>query len=261
MGLIASLPEIDKHPSSVFVMHEQSEKLIPEHSHKKGQLSYVEGGIAYITAGHKTFVVPARHFFWIPRALKHTLRIGHSGTMLHSLYYYSHDDHSHAFYNELGIYPAPELLIQMLKYTQRWDGKHIGKKDDNFEFLVSMKKLLPGMRTTSALIILPITDDDRMQKITRYLEKNLDEALTLKAVSTRFNMSERSMSRLFQAVLNISFLQYLKTLRMVKAIEMIVRTNKSISEISLSTGYNSIGSFSNAFYQFTRSRPSDFRKH
>jgi len=49
MGLIAALPDIDKYDNSVFVMHEASEKLIPFHKHTKGQLSYVEGGIAYIT--------------------------------------------------------------------------------------------------------------------------------------------------------------------------------------------------------------------
>ncbi|HIB8182330.1 TPA: AraC family ligand binding domain-containing protein, partial [Elizabethkingia anophelis] len=67
MGLIAALPDIDKHSKSVFVMHEKSEKLIPFHRHTKGQLSYVEGGIAYITTDNKTYVVPARHFFWIPQ--------------------------------------------------------------------------------------------------------------------------------------------------------------------------------------------------
>jgi hypothetical protein len=42
MGLIASLPEIDKKPNSVFVMHEKSEKLIPLHKHTKGQLSFLK---------------------------------------------------------------------------------------------------------------------------------------------------------------------------------------------------------------------------
>ncbi|MBL7713767.1 MAG: AraC family transcriptional regulator, partial [Chitinophagaceae bacterium] len=54
--------------------------------------------------------------------------------------------------------------------------------------------------------------------------------------------------------------QYFKTLRMVKAIEMILKTRKPISDIAFLVGYDSIGSFSNAFYLFTHSRPSDFRK-
>ncbi|HTE23926.1 helix-turn-helix domain-containing protein [Flavitalea sp.] len=260
MGLIALLPEINKRPNSVFVLHEKSEKLIPAHTHNKGQLSYVEGGIAYITIANKTYFVPARHYFWIPKGLKHVLRIGHSATVLRSLYFYGLDDHTNPFYKRLGIYPARELLIQMINYTEQWDGKHVTIKDYNFEFLISLKKLLPGISNKSLPIILPLTDDDRMQKIVRHLEKNISEQLSLESVSKKFNLGKRSLSRLFQSTLKISFLQYLKTVRMIKAIEIILKTTKSIKEVSFMCGYSDIGSFSNAFYQFTHFRPSDFRK-
>jgi quercetin dioxygenase-like cupin family protein len=219
MGLIASLPEIDKKPNAVFVMHEKSEKLIPFHTHTKGQLSYVEGGIAYITIDYKTYIVPARHYFWIPKGLPHILRIGYSATVLRSLYFYSHDDHKHEFYSKLGIYPANELLIQMINYTESWDGLNVDKKHENFEFLIALKNILPQLNNRSLPIVLPVTEDERMLKILRYLEKTISEPHSLKSVSTRFNVSERSMSRLFQQNLHISFLQYLKTLRIVKAIE------------------------------------------
>ncbi|KAA2243291.1 AraC family transcriptional regulator [Chitinophaga agrisoli] len=260
MGLIASLPDINKQKNAVFVMHEKSEKLIPLHTHTKGQLSYTEGGIAYITIDYHTYVVPARHYFWIPAGMTHVLRVGHSATVLRSLYFYDHDDDRHPFYSQLGIYPASELLIQMINYSERWDGRHVTSKDDNFEFLVALKNLLPELNNKALPIVLPITDDEQMQSIIKYLEQNIGEKLSLESVSRRFNMSERSMSRLFQANLKISFLQYLKTLRMVKAIEMILKTNRPIGDIAFSVGYNTIGSFSDTFREFTHSRPSDFRK-
>lgn len=261
MGLIASLPEIDKKKDSVFVMHEKSEKLIPLHSHTKGQLSYVEGGIAYITIDFKTYVVPARHYFWIPQGMEHILRIGYSATVLRSLYFYAHDDQANPFFSRLGIYPASELLIQMINYTERWDGRHVTAKDDNFEFLIALKNILPQLNNKALPIILPVTDNEQMQKIIRYLEKNMAEALTAKSISSQFNLSERSMSRLFQATLHMSFLQYLKTLRMVKAIELILKTQQPIGDIAFAVGYNTISSFSDAFQDFTHARPTDFRKN
>lgn len=261
MGLIASLPEIDKKKDSVFVMHEKSEKLIPLHSHTKGQLSYVEGGIAYITIDFKTYVVPARHYFWIPQGMEHILRIGYSATVLRSLYFYAHDDQANPFFSRLGIYPASELLIQMINYTERWDGRHVTAKDDNFEFLIALKNILPQLNNKALPIILPVTDNEQMQKIIRYLEKNMAEALTAKSISSQFNLSERSMSRLFQATLHMSFLQFLKTLRMVKAIELILKTQQPIGDIAFAVGYNTISSFSDAFQDFTHARPTDFRKN
>ena len=260
MGLIAALPDIDKDDKSVFVMHEKSEKLIPFHKHTKGQLSYVEGGIAYITIDNRTYVVPARHFFWIPQGMEHILEIGHTATVLRSLYFYSHDDTSDAFYSRLGIYPASELLIQMIKYTEIWDEKHITAKDENFEFLVALKKILPKTHKQPLPIILPATHNQQMMKIVSYLEWNIGEKHTLTNISSRFGLSERSLSRLFKADMNISFLQYLKTLRIIKAIELLLNTNKSINEIADDVGYSSISAFSDTFHEFTRSRPSDLRK-
>jgi hypothetical protein len=162
VGLIASLPEIDKKPNAVFVMHEKSEKLIPLHKHAKGQLSFVEGGIAYVTIGLKTYVVPARHFFWIPKGVSHILRIGYSATVLRSLYFYAHDDENDPFYSKLGIYPATELLIQMITYTERWDGKNVSPRDNQFEFLIALKKLLPTVYVRAVPIILPTTENDEV---------------------------------------------------------------------------------------------------
>jgi AraC-like DNA-binding protein len=260
MGLIASLPEIEKQKESVFVMHEKSEKLIPLHTHSKGQLSYVEGGIAYITIDNRTYVVPAKHYFWIPRGMEHILRIGYSATVLRSLYFYATDDASDPFYSKLGIYPASELLIQMINYTERWDGRHVSRKDDNFEFLVALKKILPSLNNRSLPIVLPTTDNEQMQKITKYLEKNIGESLTIKSVSGHFNISERTLSRLFQSTLQMTFLQYLKTIRMVKAVELLLKTQRSVGEIAYEVGYVTISSFSDAFHEFTHARPSDFRK-
>ncbi|MCA0429645.1 MAG: AraC family transcriptional regulator [Bacteroidetes bacterium] len=261
MGLIASLPEIDKKPKSVFVMHEKSEKLIPLHKHTKGQLSFVEGGVAYVTIDFKTYVVPAHHYFWIPKGVPHILRVGYSATVLRSLFFYTYDDDSDLFYKKLGIYPASELLIQMINYSENWDGQHIDSKNNNFEFLVAIKKLLPKLNNTSLPIILPTTEDDRLLKILNFLDKNISSHLSLHDLSVKFNMSDRSISRLFQSKLHISFLQYLKTLRVIKSIELILKTNKSISEIAFEVGYDTLGAFSNTFYDFTHSRPTDLRRN
>jgi AraC-like DNA-binding protein len=260
MGLIAALPEIDKQPHSVFVMHEKSEKLIPLHTHKKGQLSYVEGGIASIIIHSRNYIVPARHFFWVPKGVPHILRVSSKATVLRSLYFYTDDDDVHHFYSRLGIYPASELLIQMINYTERWDEQHMSQRQENFEFLVALKKILPQQHSNALPIVLPLTQDERMQPIIKYIERQYGEPISLRTVSAHFNLSERSLSRMFQSRLQISFLQYLKTLRMIKAIEMLLKTNKSIHEIALHVGYGTIGSFSKTFLAFTRSRPSDFRK-
>lgn len=257
MSLITSLPEIEKLPNSVYVMHEHSEKYIPFHKHSKGQLSYVEGGLAYIEIVDKTYVIPARHYFWVPSGLPHVLTIGHSATVLRSIFFYAHDDDTHLFYQKMGIYPITDLLVQMIKYTENWDG-HIFEGTDKFIFLKTIKSILPEVSKEHMPIVLPTTNDERVKRIIDYLANNLADNHSLQTTGKRFGISDRSLSRLFQTSLGISFLQYLKMLRMVKALELILQTNNSLSQISYLTGYQSLAAFSKAFFLFTNQRPSEF---
>jgi transcriptional regulator GlxA family with amidase domain len=45
---------------------------------------------------------------------------------------------------------------------------------------------------------------------------------------------------------------------MVRAVEMMLQTSLTLSEIAYETGYQSISAFSNTFYQLTKTRPSQF---
>jgi AraC-like DNA-binding protein len=260
MSLIASLPEIDKWPQSIYVLHEKFERYIPLHKHKKDQLSYVEGGIAYIHIGNKIFVVPARHYFWIPNNIEHILRVSHSATVLRSVFFHTIDDDKDPFYSQTGIYPINDLMLQMIKYTEQWSGP-IGPDDSRYQFLSTIKNILPEISTRVLPMALPSTDNKRMLLIMDFIGSKIGDTHTMQSIGNRFGLSSRSLSRLFQATLGVSFLQYLKMLRMVRAFELILQTNKSMSEIALEIGYHSLSSFSNTFFQFTNLRPSSFTNY
>ncbi|MDM1395842.1 helix-turn-helix domain-containing protein [Myroides odoratimimus] len=261
MKIIDSLEFIDSIEEGVFINHEKSTKRYPLHQHQKGQLTYVEGGITYVTVDNVTYVVPAKYFFWIPEGVPHILRLSNSATVLHSLYFYTHDDDNDPFYTTLGIYAASDLLIEMIAYTVCWHDKMVNQDTPNFVFLQALKNILPTFINKNIQLQLPFSDNPRITKITDYLDSSFGLPLTLTDISNKFNMSERSVSRLFQAELQISFLQYLKALRIVKAIELLMKTEHSVSEIANTVGYVTLGAFSNAFCEFTGTRPLEMRKN
>jgi AraC-like DNA-binding protein len=226
------------------------------HIHSKGQLSYVDGGLAYIRVTDRIFVIPQRHYFWIPAGVSHDLTVGHHATHLRSIFFYTHDDSKHEFYNKIGIYPINELLLQMIKFSEEWNG-HVPPDDERFIFLKAIKNLLPKVSTHVLPVALPSTDNKRMLEILDYIESNLAEPLSIENVASKFGLSDRSLSRFFQSTLKISFKQYVILLRMAKAFELIVRKEHSLEEIAYLTGYQSLSSFSNTFRQFTNFRPSD----
>jgi AraC-like DNA-binding protein len=258
MGHItAFLPEIELLPDAVFVMYEKCEKRLPFHTHSKGQLSYVEGGLAYIQVADRTYLIPARHYFWMPAGINHNLTAADSATHLRSLFFYTHDDHKNEFYTKIGIYPMNELLLQMFIHSQKWAG-HVTENEEKYLFLKVIKDLLPGISTRILPMALPHTENARMLEIIQYMEANLSEPHTIETIGNKFGLSARSLSRFFKTTLDMSFLQYLKLLRMAKAFELIVKNDHSLEDIAYLTGYQSLSAFSNTFYQVTSFRPSDF---
>lgn len=258
--LAGYLSEIDVHPQSVYVLHEKVERRFSMHAHEKGQLTYVEGGIAYCNMPDRSYVIPARHYIWVPKHQQHYMQIKHSkATTTRNLYFYSHNDHLNPFYSRLGIYPVNELLLQMISYSARWE-RHVLPGDPGFSFLSAMKDVLPDISTTALPVALPTTQHERLQPVLQYIAQHFDQQLTLESVSHQFDLSPRTLSRLFTNILDMSFVQYLKTLRVVKGIEMILQTNQTLSEIAYQTGYSSIAAFSKVFYQLTNKRPSSFQQ-
>lgn len=252
------LDAIDAQPNGVYVVHERIERKLPFHVHRKGQFTYVQGGIAYIYIENIKYVIPARHYVWIPRGLAHYLEVRHSVTITRNLYFYSNDDDKDTFYSKLGIYPVNNLLLEMIVFSERYNGM-IEEGSDAFQFLASIKNILPQLGQETFPIALPTTNDERLRPIILYLAQNFHLQVTLELLSDKFGIGERTLSRLFQSVMSISFLQYLKLLRVVKAIEMMLQNKLSTSEIAYATGYNSLSSFSKAFYQVTNMRPSSLK--
>lgn len=253
------LRRIEEQPKSIYVMHEKVERLLPLHSHTKNQLTYVEGGIAYIYMLNKTYIIPARHYVWIPARLEHFLKVRNSATQTRNIYFPRDEKDKNTFFDELGIYPVNNLLFEMIVFTETWNGT-IGKNSEAFTFLSAIKNILPLLGTKSFPVALPTTLNPRLRPIVLYLSQNFSKNITIENLAERFDMGERTLSRLFQSTMSISFLQYLRLLRVVKAMEMILQNEHTTSEIAYLTGYNSLAAFSKAFYQLTNIRPSDFGK-
>ena len=255
MSLVATISQVESARDSIYVMHGTCEKYRAFHQHSKSQLTYMEGGPGYINLGGNFFVIPARHYVWIPAGVKHSMMIGHSAAICRTLYFSSNNDLKNEFYTKFGIYPINDLLDQMIRYSRQWHG-HIFPRDIGYGFLQSIKDILPQVSNQILSVSIPYTENSKMLKIITYMQDNLSENLTMLSIGARFGLSKRSLSRFFRSILKVSFLQYLKLLRMAKAFDLIAANEYPLADVAYLCGYQSLSSFSNAFYQTTNIRPS-----
>jgi AraC-like DNA-binding protein len=253
------LKAIDAEPDSFFLMPDKQEHQFPMHQHHKGQLVYIEGGMAYLNTLDKAYFIPARHYAWLPPGLAHYVQFKSPHLVVKNIYFINEDDRSHPFFSHMGIYPVNNLLLEMIYFCKKWQG-NVAPQEERFLFLKTMKYLLPSISKHPLPIALPTTTSKRLEPVLLYIHNNLGTELTLPVVAAQFSFSIRSLSRLFREKLNLSFLQYLILCRIVRSMELLLQTEKLISEVAYEVGYSSLSAFSNIFNDLIGLRPAEFRR-
>lgn len=247
---------VDQNPDSILVMRQQTEQRLPAHQHDKAQLLLVYGGIAYLQTNEKDFYIPSNHYIWIPKSYPHNLMFNTQDLYIINIYFPK--EKASDFYDELGIYPVSKLLAEMLSFSEKWQGDYY-KGSWEFEFLSTLKKVLSKENLKKFSIQLPTTEDQRLNGIIDSFKNRLNENLSLERIAQQSGMSVRSVTRLFQTKLQITFVQYVKMLRIIRAMELIKDTDLNMTEIAYEIGYSNISAFSNNFQQLTNMRPTEFK--
>ena len=91
------------------------------------------------------------------------------------------------------------------------------------------------------------------------MKENLSEQITVSLLAEKINLSEKTFTRRFKKAINISPIQYLKSLRVEKAKELLISTSKSLGDITIEVGYFDENSFRKLFKQQTSLNPMEFR--
>jgi len=98
------------------------------------------------------------------------------------------------------------------------------------------------------------------QEIVRYLDAHYFEDVSLIDVATRFHLDPSHLSKLFKAVTDENFIEYVTRKRMEKACELLRGSDRKINEIAELVGYENQRYFSQVFKKFTGRTPSEYRE-
>lgn len=99
-----------------------------------------------------------------------------------------------------------------------------------------------------------------LKKVFDYVKAKYREDITAKDAARIANLSYSYFSRLFKSVVNISFTDYLNSVRLSEAERLLVKTEKSMTEIAMDTGFSTSSYFILKFRDKNNISPLAYRK-
>ncbi|MDH7914341.1 response regulator transcription factor [Winogradskyella sp. SYSU M77433] len=92
------------------------------------------------------------------------------------------------------------------------------------------------------------------------LEENYKRSVGVEYYAEKLFMSSRNLNLICQNILSQSVSEIIETRKLIEAKNLLVSTNKSISEIAYELGYNENSYFSNVFKKKAGQSPTEFRE-
>jgi len=92
-----------------------------------------------------------------------------------------------------------------------------------------------------------------------YIKKHLGDDLSLVKLADHLHLNASYLSRLFKQETGSKLYDYILEIRMNRATELILKSNKKIQDIALEVGYDSVQSFNRSFKKCTGKTPIEYR--
>jgi len=159
---------------------------------------------------------------------------------------------------ECQVFSATLLIREMIKHSLRWSGD---RKPDHLNadrFFLTLMDLCHEQMQISDLFTLPKARSPEIEKVLQYTAENLSTDLSLEDAANLIAVSPRTLTRHLQAEIHMTWGQYLKQSRMLKAMDYLAK-GKTVTETALEVGYGNMSAFSTAFLAFTDLTPTQYQ--
>ncbi|WP_426110295.1 helix-turn-helix domain-containing protein [Massilia sp. PWRC2] len=107
-------------------------------------------------------------------------------------------------------------------------------------------------------------DDDealvRINAVVNFIVQNVSRPLSMKDLAQQLGMSERMFTRFFRGATGNSFTDFVNRLRINKACQLLMETERYVTNICYDAGFNNVANFNRRFLAFKGMTPKQFRQ-
>lgn len=259
-----------KYPFKIFEFHSRdTERLILPHWHSSMELLFCLNGLLEIRYPQSVHQVRKKHLFLINSNIIHSTKTPEPSQVfviqfpLAFIKQITEEAYAQSIYFEKDLSKNVELIklvkdIRMI-YQQDSVAKRALVLSKVYEIL-SILLTAFTIPTVEIKEIRSVKNLAQLDQINQFIEKNHSRNLTLEEVATAFNYNTSYFSRYYKQFMGITFLAYLRSVRLDKAYSMLRDTDLTILSISNECGFGNVKSFYLAFKEEYGLSPKQYRQ-
>jgi AraC-like DNA-binding protein len=237
-------------------LYEGSALITGWHSHDVHQIEYAIGGVVEVETASAHYLVPPQQAAWIPIGLDHQATMNPDvrtvAVMFDAALIPDGGDRAR-------ILAVSPLIREMMIYALKWPIERANGDAISDGFFRTLAHLVSEALDHEAPLSLPTSEHPIVATAMAFTKQHLD-AVTVDQVSRAVAVSERTLRRLFQDTLGLSWRTYLLHARMLRAMALLAAPGQSVQETSTAVGFDSLSSFTRAFALFCGETPSAYRR-
>jgi AraC-like DNA-binding protein len=233
------------------------------HIHTHLELIYMEEGSSVATVDNKEYLIEKGDLFL---SFPNQIHYYHDRcTVKGYLFIFSPDlfkDFKEIFQTQIPY--SPIIKCTQLPSDLRSRLKKIMNKnrsESGFEKIAAkgdLLSLLAELLSKMTLVNTP-TVSDSIKSVLTYCSENYTEPLTLEQISKELHLNKFYISHIFNERLQISFTDFINSLRIEHACNLLER-GSNITDVALSSGFSSVRTFNRVFVQNMEMTPRDYVK-
>jgi AraC-like DNA-binding protein len=220
-------------------------------------LLYASTGAFRLEVGNLRWLLPPQRAAWVAANIPLRLSAAGPGTTSSVLF-------------AKGSIPRPEfscrvfsvstLAREMLLYAVRWGPERVDPDPTADAFFRALATVCAELAAEPDEFWLPCAQSTELTRALDYTLAHLIDKPTFAEVAGAVNVSERTLARRFTEETGMTWSEFARRARMIRAMELLAEPDTKVIEVVDAVGFSSVSAFNHAFRAFTGETPSSYRK-
>ena len=220
-------------------------------------LLYASSGIFHLEIDGMSWLLPPQRAAWI--AAKVPVRIHANQPVVSSSVLFAEATTAKPDF-DCRVFTVSPLAQEMIEYAMRWGRDRLASDAIANNFFVSLDNVCRELSAEPNNFWLPRARSAELEVALTHTLAHLNSNPTFSETAQAAHVSERTLARRFAEEINMTWSQFLRRARLLKAMALLGETENKIVEIAHAVGFNSISAFNHAFRAFVGETPSTYRK-